>query len=513
MNPSRRIAVNMLSSYGRSVISAGLALFSSRWVLNTLGQSDYGLYNVVGSLIAFIVFINGVLSNSASRHFAFAIGKGSIEEVGKWFNASLGIHLLIATCLVVIGWPLGEYFLKHHLTIPHGRLETCVWVFRISLLSAFLGMVSVPFVAMFTAKQYISELALWALAQSAMAFVLAYSLRFVAGDHLLAYSIGMVAIIAAMQVARILRGIIVFEECRPKPRTWFSRHHVSELFGFAIWNTIGSVGAILRDQGSNLLLNIHFGPSVNAAFGIANQVSGQSTVLSSAMIGAFSPEITSSEGRGDRARMLSLSQKASKYGTILVLLFSIPLMLEMEYVLELWLKHPPAYATGFCRWMLAAFMIDRLSVGAGLAVNAHGKIAAYQSTVGLTVVAAFPLAWLFVVLGSPPTGVGAAFALTACIITLGRQLWASRLFNTPLAGWNREVLLPTLAVASIGALAGVVPLALLSPSFLRLILSATLSTVAMGSITWKLILSGAEREILLARLPPYLRRKPRNQPD
>ncbi|MEN9306558.1 MAG: hypothetical protein RL173_490 [Fibrobacterota bacterium] len=513
MNPSRKIAVNMLSSYGRSVISAGLALFSSRWVLNTLGQSDYGLYNVVGSLIAFVVFLNGVLSNSASRHFAFAIGKGSSEEVRKWFNASLGIHLLFASALVLLGWPIGEYFLKHHLTVPVDRLETCIWVFRGSLVSAFLGMVSVPFVAMFTAKQYISELALWALAQSALAFVLAYFLSYVPGDHLLTYAFGMVGIITAMQVARILRGFLLFEECRPSPQTWFSRHHVSELFGFALWNTIGSAGAILRDQGSNLLLNMHFGPGVNAAFGIANQVSGQSTVLSSAMIGAFSPEITSSEGRGDRARMLSLSQKASKYGTLLVLLFSVPLLLEMEYVLELWLKHPPQHAAGFCRWMLAAFMIDRLSIGAGLAVNARGKIAAYQCTVGLTVVAAFPLAWIFIILGSPPTGVGAAFALIAAVITIGRQMWASRLFNIPIGQWNRDVLLPTLGVALVGVLAGLIPTISLPSSFLRLGLSTVFSTLAMGIITWKAILAPSERELVLNRIPSKLRRQLRFKSD
>lgn len=505
MSSSRRIAVNVLSSYGRSIVSAGLALFSSRWVLNALGQDDYGLYNVVGALIAFIVFLNGVLSNSASRHFAFSIGRGDPREVRRWFNSALSIHVLIATVLIVAGWPLGEHVVRHSLTIPEARVATSVWVFRISLVSAFVGMVSVPFVAMFTAKQYIAELALWALVQSGLVFLLAFGLRFVSGDLLLIYALGMVSIVVAMQAARIIRGFALFEECRLSFSDWLSREHLKEIFGFAFWNSIGSAGQMLRDQGSNVLLNLHFGPGVNAAYGIANQLSGQTTVLSSSMIGAFSPEITASEGRGDRARMLSLSGKASKFGTLLVLLFAVPLMLEMEYVLRLWLRIPPDHAADFCRWILFAFMIERMSTGAGLAVNAHGKIAAYQSTVGLAVVAAFPLAWLFLAAGSAPTSIGIAFVLSTTAVTVGRLFWMRKLFGQPMREWIRRVALPTILTGAAATAAGALPLLAMPQSFARLCLATGISVATILCLVWSTILGAAERKVVAGRLPGPIR--------
>ena len=493
MNSSYRIVLNTAAIYTRSVFSIGLALFSSRWVLNALGQTDFGLFTVVGSLIIFIVFLNSVMAGSASRHFAYAIGQGDPEEVKRWFNAALSIHLCLAAGLVLSGWPIGEYVISNYLTIPADRVFACIYVFRISLASTFFGMVSVPFIAMFTAKQHMPEIAIWGMIQSVLTFILAFLLTQASGDRLVFYACGMAMIPIFVQSCQIFRAVFLFRECSVERRYWFDKNRLKEIFSFAIWNLIGSLGALLRNQGSAILLNIFFGPKVNAAYGIANQVSTQTNQLSAAMMGAFSPEITSCEGRGDRERMLSLSLRSTKFATILILLFAIPLMAETEYVLKLWLRQTPEYTAMFCRLILTTFLINRLTSGYMLAVNAHGKIAAYQATLGTSLVLTLPLAWLFLKLGHPPTSVGVAFIITMTFCSLGRVFWVKRLFGMPVTKWFTLVLMPCGIITIFATLAAILPRLFLSPSFSRLVLTTTICIVVSLMTSWFWALDDSER--------------------
>ena len=401
MNLSQRLVLNTSATYIRSILSAGLALFSSRWVLGALGQSDYGLYSLVGSLIIFIVFLNSIMANSASRYFAYAIGQGKNAEVNRWFNTAVGIHICLAFVLVLVGWPLGEYAISHILTIPVGRVVVGTWIFRISLISAFFSMISVPFIAMFTAKQLMVKPSFWGLVYSVMTFTLAFNLPHVTNDPLLIYAAVMGMIVILVQTSQMIRALIHFQECKISFQKCFDKQRIKEILSFASWNLIDPLGAMLTGQGTAVLLNLFFGAKINAAYGIANQVSSQTNQLSTSMIGAFTPEITASEGKGERERMLRLSQRANKIGTILVVFFAIPLLAEMDYVLKLWLISPPPFTGLFCQLILITMIIDRLSTGYMVSVNAHGKIAGFQATIGFLKIMTLPLAWLFLKLGYP----------------------------------------------------------------------------------------------------------------
>lgn len=497
MNSSHRIIFNTAATYTRSLLAIGLALFSSRWILNALGQTDFGLFSVVGSLIVFINFLNSVMASSASRYFAYVIGQGDSEEVKRWFNAAFSIHLFLAAGLTVSGWPIGEHVIANYLTIPADRVQTCLWVFRISLAATFFGMVSVPFIAMFTAKQQIYEIASWGMIHSLLTFILAFVLTKASGDRLVFYACGMAIILVFIQACQIYRAVFLFNECKVKRCYWFDQKRLKEIFSFAIWSLIGSLGALLRNQGSAILLNIYFGPKVNAAYGIANQVSSQTNQLSAAMMSAFYPEITSREGRGDRERMLSLSLQSTKFAAILILLFAIPLMAEMEYVLKLWLRQPPEYTATFCKLILTTFFIDRLTSGYMLAVNAHGKIAAYQATLGTSLVLTLPLAWLFLSLGKPPTSVGVAFIITMAVCSLGRVLWVQRLFGVPASKWLRSVLVPCGFVATAASLSTLLSGCLLSQSFSRLVLTTVACVVVTLIASWLWALNEPERDLIL----------------
>lgn len=490
---SHRIIVNTAATYIRSVITLGLGLFSARWVLNGLGATDYGLFAVVGSIIGFITFLNGVMSFSASRHFAFALGRGNPDDVNKWFNTSLSIHVILPVVLIALGWPIGEYCVRHVFTIPADRISACLWVFRLSLIVAFVSMVTTPYMAMFTAKQHIAEPAAWGVLQTLISFIFAYLLTIVPGDRLFFYACYGVSISVLFQVIQVMRARHIFQECRIHYQHWFDRSRFKEILSFASWNLIGCFGAILRDQGAVILLNLHFGPKVNAAFGIANTVSAQATQLGSSMLGAFSPELNASEGRGDRTRMLALAQRASKLGTILVLLFAIPLVIEMDHILKLWLREPPLYTALFCQLILAAFLLDKLSTGYMLAVNAKGVIAAYQATVGTCLVLTIPLAWVFLELGAEPTSVGLAFIIAMAGVSAGRVLWARRLLGVPIWHWLRDVLLPVGAVTLAASSSALLTRWLLSPSFSRLALVTLASVLTTIATAWFLALNATER--------------------
>jgi len=505
MTPSQRLALNTIATYTRSVVSLIFALFSTRWVLNALGQQDYGLYVVVGSIIVFITFINGVTSGSVARFLAYSIGKGDPEETCRWFNTSLFLHTVMPFCFVLIGWPVGEWAVHHFLNIPPERLQTCVWVFRLSLLSGFVSMVSAPYIGMHTAKQKIAELAVWNMLLSIGTFALAYALTMYRGDALLLYACGMVGISILVRLIQVVRARLLFPECRIRLLFWWSPKRIREIMSFAGWVMFGSTAVVLRGQGTAVLLNKFFNPfqlpGVNAAYGIGNNVAARVAALSGAMVNAFTPEITASEGRGDRPRMLFYAFRASKYGTFLFLLLAIPVFVEMDYLLRLWLKTPPEQAATFCRMMLAYSMIDTITVGSLMAVIANGKMKGYQLTLGVCVYFTLPLAWLFLHLGGQATSVMWAFLLTITGNSIGRLFWARHLVGMSVGTWTKHVFFPLSCITVVsGGIGYACHIWGVTPAFVRLVLvtgGTLLTTCLLG---WAMVLDAREKKFAKAFL-------------
>lgn len=486
---------NVVATYSRSILAAGLALFSSRWVLNALGQTDFGLYSLVGSLIPFITFLNGVLSGSVARHFAFAIGRGKSDDLSRCFNVALSIHIGLAVILISIGWPVGEYILTSFLTIPTSRLDACLLAFRASIIASFISMISVPFTAMFTARQDIRELALWGLLSAGLMFLLAWCLRYFSGDPLVFYASGAATIIVVVQVAQVLRARQKYTETRVLVSRHLDGRRSRELVTFAGWSLFGGAGALLREHGSAVLLNVYSGPDANASYGIAMRVSSAVDTLANAIAHASAPEITASEGACNRGRVLSLAQSINKMGTLLIMALAIPLMLEMSYVLKAWLIVPPPHAAFLCRALLAMWLIDRMTMGSMLAVSAHGRIAAYQATLGSILMLAIPLAWAFLWMGWSPRSVGIAFLITATGVSLGRAWWMRRLLGAPLGQWLRHVVAPCCLVA-VAALGGTCLGRLVDEedSAVKFLVAVAAGIGAAASSSWFVALDRKERQ-------------------
>lgn len=500
MKSSTRIILNTLATYGQSLFGLFVSLFTARWVLQALGQSDFGLYGVVGSIVLLITFLNGGLSVGVARFYAFSIGRGhnlpeeqAVDDLKRWFNTAFSIHFVLPFLIVAAGWPIGEYAIHHWLTIPSERIAACVWVFRISMATAFMNVFSVPFTAMYSAHQLITELAFFNILRSCGTFLGSWYLLRVQTDRLIVYALYMMAINAGTAWVQIVRAMVKFKACRLRVSYMYHARYLKELFGFVGWKMFGMSCVALRGQGTPVLTNLYFGPVVNAAYSIAYRLSTQATALGAAMMGAFQPALTSAEGKGDRQKMLSMAMQVCKFGTLLILFFVIPLILEMENVLGLWLKTPPQYAGGLCQWMLAMLVVDNMTSGPMLAVNAFGKIAAYELIQGSMFLMALPLMWMFFKMGHGPVAIGYALFLSTTVYCIGRLLFCKKLLQLSIMRWIREVAVPVFVLAGGASLAGWGILCVMEPGFLRLCLTTAVTGMVTLVIGWFWLLNHEER--------------------
>jgi len=497
-NPNTLILLNALSTYARMVLCAGLALFNSRWILAALGQTDFGLYAVVAGIMGFLAFLTGSMTGSIQRHYAYAIGQGDPDIVNRWFNASLLLHAVFAVVIILIGLPFGWFMLNRVLQIPPERLAATRLVFLCTLVTVTVHILAVSFYSMFTARQRIFELSFYQLLHAILMFGFAYALLFAPGDRLLVYAAGVAAISIFMSFIQVVRCMAVFRECRPRKLPRRELRRVRQLLSFAGWNLFGALGWVGSNQGMAFLINVFSGPRVNASFGLANQVTAQMGGVSQGLFNAIVPEITASEGRGERERVISLSLRASKLSVLLVCILLVPVLLELDALLALWLQDVPPHMAALCRIALLAFLVDKATIGYMAGVTARGVIAGYQSTLGTILLLAPFIAWGLFALGAHVVwAVGVAFLFTRVVCSLGRVWWARRLLHAPVRLWVGAVPVRCgLAVAV--PLAFVVSLQMLfPPSLVRLAASLGLGGGGLCLTGWAWGLDRAEREYLL----------------
>lgn len=503
MKPGHLIAFNTLVSYGQSLVGLVVGLFSARWVLQSLGQTDFGLFGVVGSLILLLTFLNGGLSVGVARFYAFSIGRAGdgqsrdgVEDLKKWFNTALITHLTLGIFVVLLGLPAGEFAIRHWLNIPADRLEACVTVFHVSIFAGFFSVVGVPFTAMFAAQQRIAELSLFGMAQSLLILGLAWLLLTADGDRLVFYGVGMSLISILFILVQALRATFKFKACRASIAHFFNPGYFGQLFAFVGWKAFGTACVGLREQGTPIMTNLLFGPAVNAAYSISSRLAVQANALSSSLMSAVQPAMNTTEGMGDREKMLHISLRLCRLSTLLSMFFVCPLLLEMDTLLAIWLKMPPDYSSTICRWMLAALLIDRMTIGSALAVTAAGKIAVYEIIQGPLLLSVLPILWIFSSIEIGPTGIGAALFISGTAYCLGRVLLAKNLTGLSITLWTKTVCLPAIITFSVGITAGYISYSLMEPGLLRffvITIFTGLLTILCGFI---LLLTSEERHHL-----------------
>ena len=512
MTQNRRILLNIVATYGRSVYALVLGLFTTRWALEALGQVDFGLYGVVGGLTAFIAFFNGLLASAIGRFYAVEIGRldvagdksVALEDCRRWFSIATFIHVVVPIGLIVIGYPIGEWMVRRFLTIPPDRVEDCVWVFRFVCSTCFLAMISVPVNAMYIAKQYIAELTLYSFVATTANAVFVYYMVVHPGVWLPWYAGWSCLLTLLPQLIITVRAWKQFPECRFRLRYCWDPHRFRQILGYAGWTVVGGVASLLRTQGVAILINKFFGPSVNAAMSVANQVNGKAMTLSASIQGAMTPVISAAVGVGDMRRVRTLAFRFCKVSMVVSLLFLIPLALELPLVIRLWLHRPPEYAIGLCWIMLAISFVDKNTLGHGIAIMSYGRLKGYQTVLGTFNLLTIPLAWTLCALGCNVYGVGGAMFVTWMLLVYGRLYFAKRLLGMEIGYWFRQIMIPVLTVTVLSVATGLLPILMLPPSLLRLALTTAFSVLVLVPSACFFVLDAEERKFLTLKIGKVL---------
>ncbi len=515
MTEKTRIVANTLATYARSLVALMLGLFSTRWILNGLGQTDFGLYGVVGSIIVFITFLNTTLAGSMSRFFAYSIGHMKVvsetegkEDLQRWFNIALCIHCILPTCLVAVGLPIGRYAIEHWLVIPPERLNSCLMVFDMALVAAFISMVSVPFTAMFQAYQYIFELSLLGVVNTGVMFTLAYTLLSVQGDRLVYYAKCLMLINVTFSLIQCVWATLRFKVCRIRLRYWFDAARFKEFLSFGGSKIFGAICVLFRTQGGALLLNQFFVPNINAAYSVSMQVSAHTASLSQSLIGAMQPAIATREGGMDRPGMLRMAESVCRIASCLVVLFCVPLTIELGWVLNAWLHSPPPYALPFCACMLVMLVFDKMSVGYMLAANAYGKkIIVYELVNGCLLVAALPMAYVCFKCDLSPYALVICLCITMIAYSCARVGFCRWQLGVSIKGWVGKVVLPVLLVVGLASLAAYIVKFLMPSSFIRVACVSVASSFVTVLGGYLLLLNEYERGLVNKAFERILKRR------
>ena len=513
MTPNRRIFLNVVATYGRSVYGMLCGLFTSRWVLMALGDVDYGLVGVVGGLTGFIAFLNGLMAESLVRFYAYSVGAAKVEkdsrkgleECRKWFSIAVAVHTILPVILIVAGYPCGIWAVKNWLVIPPDRIEACVWVWRCVCLSCFVGMVSVPFNAMYTAKQEIAELTVYSVVSGTVYVALAYVMTLSNRDWLVYYAAVTCAVAVVPAIIIAFRAVCKYPECRFRMCFLAERQSFKELFRYAGLRFFGALSQLLTAQGMALVVNKMLGPARNAAMAIGNNLSGKAMTLTMSFRGALQPAITNATGEKDDARANSLSYRTCLLSVLGVLIFAIPLLLEVDEVMLLWLKRPPVGSARLCQVLLVALCVDQLTIGHVMRIFATGKILRFQVLEAIVWVSALGIAWAWIACGGDVVGTGVGFLIMYAIDDVVKLYCARQSGGMAIRFWATRIAAPVLVVAAITVLVGCVPVFFLPQSFVRLLVTTLTCELAFLPLVWCFVLNEAERLFVRQKIAGFLR--------
>lgn len=400
---NKRIAKNTLLLYVRMLFLMVISLYTSRVILNALGVNDFGIYNVVGGVVAMFSILSGSLSAAISRFITFELGKKDEKGLKKVFSASVTIQLALSAIIVILIEAVGVWFLNEKMSIPANRMYAANWVLQFSVITFVINLISVPYNATIIAHERMSAFAYISIFEGIGKLSVAFLITLTPFDRLIFYSILMCSIAVAV---RLVYGTYCkrhFVECTYHFR--WDKELLKRMFGFAGWNFIGATSAILRDQGGNIILNLFFGPAVNAARGIANQVNNAITGFATNFMTALNPQITKSYASGDHEYMMTLIYQGARLSFYMLLFLSLPVLVNTHYILVVWLKLVPEHAVVFVQLILIFALSECISNPLVTAMLATGNIRNYQIVVGGLQILNLPLSYLCLKLGGRPESV------------------------------------------------------------------------------------------------------------
>lgn len=445
---NKRIAKNTLLLYVRMLFMMLVSLYTSRVVLNTLGVVDFGIYNVVGGVVAMLGFLTGSLGAASSRYITYNLGKGDMAIMKRTFGNIKSIHYILAGVILLIGETVGLWFVTSKLQIPTERTSAALWVYQFSIFSSIMAVISVPYNATIIAHEKMSAFAYITIADAILKLSIVYLLVVIPYDKLIIYAILYFCIQVFDQIVYIIYCSKHFKESHSK--CCYDKTLFKEIFAFAGWTMNGNLAVMGYTQGLNILLNMFFGPAVNAARGIAVQVQSVCQQFCGNFQMALNPQLTKSYANGDFISMHSLLIKSSKFSFYILYVIAVPLMFEANSVLKLWLGVVPEHTVNFLRLILFVGLLCTIANPIIVSVHATGKLRKFQVIEGTMLLMIVPIAYfLLKVFGIAPELVFVVHIIVEMCTQYARVRIVLPMIQMKLKTYFCEVVLPIFMVAII----------------------------------------------------------------
>lgn len=492
----KRIAKNTALLYMRMLFIMLISLYTSRVILRTLGEIDFGLYNVIGGIVVAFSFLNGVMSSACSRYFAIEIGRGDDVALRRVFNLNVTIFLLLGAVILILSETVGLWFLNNKMNIPPNRIVASQWVYQCSIIAFIINMMGTPYRSVITARENMKVYAYCSVVEVVLKLAIVFVLVVSPFDKLILYAVLMVSITLGTILFYVFYCRAYYMECRYS--FYWNKSLFKEIVGYTGWQVIGVASDIGRNQGVNIILNMFFGAIANTARGIAYQVFVNINQFVQNFVIAFSPQITKSYATGDREGMMKLVFQSSKFSYYLLYLLILPVCLETPKILEIWLGEVPDDTVLFCQLTLVAALIDSLLYPLLTAVRATGRVKWYQISVGGTQLLTLPICYAMFKWGNFPAS--AAFYVvigTSVVAQIFRVIIMRQLHKMSVKDYFVSVLNPILSVTVVAAIVPIVVKGMIPSTFLGAVLNIGISLISVGLTVFLIGLTPTERVHIL----------------
>jgi O-antigen/teichoic acid export membrane protein len=448
---NKRIAKNTLFLYFRQILILLVSLYTVRIVLNTLGIEDYGIYSVVGGIVSFFSFLSGTMASATQRFFSFALGQNDFEKLKKTFTVNWIIYGAIAVIALVLLETVGLWFVNEKLNVPLERFEAARWIYHFSVLTFIATIFTAPFMAIIIAHEDMHIYAYVSIIEAILKLGIVFLLICFPWDKLELYGMLIFAVMVIVDIIYITICTRRYRECQFRKFYW-DKSLLREIVGFTGWTLFGQVTTVVRNQAVTILLNQVFNPVIVAAKAVATNITGQINAFSNNFNVGLYPPIIKSYAANDKKEMFSLIFRGSKITFFLMWVFALPLFLEMDGILQIWLKNPPVEAVLFTRLALIEVLINSISSPIATAARAPGRMKVYELTLGSIQIAIFFVSWVVLIMGGEAYSVFVVAIVANLVMFVVRLLIVRSLIGLSLRAFLLQVVVPVSTVSLLSAI-------------------------------------------------------------
>lgn len=483
--------------YVRTLFVMVISLYTSRVVLQVLGVEDYGVYQVVGGLVAMFSVISSSLSSAISRFITFEIGRGDVERLKRIFSTSIIIQLCLCVIVALAVEIGGLWFMHTEMQIPAGRLEAAEWVLHCSVLTFCLNLLSIPYNACIIAHEHMKAFAYVSVVETVLKLGILFLIVYSPIDSLVTYAILLTVVAALIRLAYTVYCHKHFEETRTK--LIFDKTIFKEMFGFSGWSFFNNTSFILNNQGVSMLMNVFFGVTVNAARGIAIQVESAVLQFVNNFTTALNPQITKSYANGDLDSMYKLVCRGAKFSFFSMLILSLPIILEANQILSIWLTKVPEHTVIFVQLSMIMGMCDCIGTTGYTACMATGKLKRYSLTLTPLIVLEFPLSWLLFYYGASVESSYYLYILIKLLVLFVRMYLMQRMIGLNCLMYIKGVFFPIVLTTLFSIILPILIIIFMDEDILRFFILLIVSAISVIVSALFLGMTRIERNMIIQK--------------